>query len=321
MDNVVIGQYIPGDSIIHKLDPRMKIILLVLMIVITFMAPSLIYVSLVLLFVICIILLSKTPLRKVIKGLKSLIFLLCFTIIIQLGYETSGELLFKYQMNMTLYNLVISVGLLVLYFLTKSFIKFKFTYFLLLVALSLYLQYSFNEGLLLFSYNLRVYESGVNMAGYVFIRIVSVVLLSSLLTFTTSPNDLNNGIESVLSPLKIIKVPVGEIAMMLSLVLRFVPTLLQETNKIMKAQASRGVDFLESSFSKKIQQIVSLLVPMFVISLKRAEELADAMESRGYVIGEKRTKLDEMKIKAKDIMALLVISLLMAVIIYAKWFS
>ena len=142
MDNVVIGQYIPGDSIIHKLDPRMKIILLVLMIVITFMAPSLIYVSLVLLFVICIILLSKTPLRKVIKGLKSLIFLLCFTIIIQLGYETSGELLFKYQMNMTLYNLVISVGLLVLYFLTKSFIKFKFTYFLLLVALSLYLQYS-----------------------------------------------------------------------------------------------------------------------------------------------------------------------------------
>lgn len=130
--------------------------------------------------------------------------------------------------------------------------------------------------------------------------------------------DLNNGLESVMKPFKYVGLPVAEVAMMLSLTLRFVPTLLDETTKIMKAQASRGVEFSESKFSKKIEQIISLLIPIFIISFKRAEDLANAMEARGYVIGHKRTKIDVMHIAWLDVVSLLVISSLITLVILMK---
>ena len=130
--------------------------------------------------------------------------------------------------------------------------------------------------------------------------------------------DLNNGLESVMRPLKIVKFPVAEIAMMLSLTLRFIPTLLEETTKIMKAQASRGVEFSESKLSKKIGQIISLLIPIFIISFKRAEDLANAMEARGYVIGDKRTKIDVMSIAWLDVVSLFILSGLIAVVVLMK---
>lgn len=127
--------------------------------------------------------------------------------------------------------------------------------------------------------------------------------------------DLNNGLESVMKPLKIVRFPVAEISMMLSLTLRFIPTLMEETTKIMKAQASRGVEFSESTLKKKIGQIISLLIPIFIISFKRAEDLANAMEARGYVIGDPRTKIDVMKFAWVDIITLLVLAILLTVVI------
>ena len=137
-------------------------------------------------------------------------------------------------------------------------------------------------------------------------------MVSTLLTISTSTIEINLGLEWVLSPLKIIKVPVAEIAMMFSLTLRFIPTLLIETNKIMKAQASRGIDFNEGSFVEKVKQIVTLLIPMFFISIVRAEDLANAMEARGYVIGEARTNIDELRFQLRDYLSFVVVLLILS---------
>lgn len=309
MDNIVIGQYVKGDSWIYRMDPRVKIISLVLFIVITFLLPNLISVACLLGGLFLLILTTKIPVIKMLKGLKGLLFLLSFTFVIQIAYGRTGDLLLSLPMQFGLYNMLISVGLLLLFFLTVRFIPFKFIYFLIFVLLSFVSQYYLKEQYLFGAYNIEIFQDGLERAGFVFLRVVIIVLISSLLTFSTSSTDLNNGLESVMKPLKVIKFPVSEMAMMLSITLRFIPTLLDETNKIMKSQASRGVDFKESKLKDKVTQIVSLLVPMFVISFQRAEDLANAMESRGYVIGAKRTKLDEMKIRFLDCMALFILFL------------
>lgn len=309
MDNIVIGQYVKGDSWIYRMDPRVKIISLVLFIVITFLLPNLISVACLLGGLFLLILTTRIPVIKMLKGLKGLLFLLSFTFVIQIAYGRTGDLLVSLPMQFGLYNMLISVGLLLLFFLTVRFIPFKFIYFLIFVLLSFVSQYYLKEQYLFGAYNIEIFQDGLERAGFVFLRVVIIVLISSLLTFSTSSTDLNNGLESVMKPLKVIKFPVSEMAMMLSITLRFIPTLLDETNKIMKSQASRGVDFKESKLKDKVTQIVSLLVPMFVISFQRAEDLANAMESRGYVIGAKRTKLDEMKIRFLDCMALFILFL------------
>ena len=143
---------------------------------------------------------------------------------------------------------------------------------------------------------------------------------TSLLTLSTMTTDINNGIEAVLSPLKLIKVPVGVFSMLISLTLRFIPTLLGESQKIMNAQASRGVDFSEGTLKEKVTQIVSLLIPMFVISFKRAEDLADAMESRGYIIDAKRTKLDELKLKEVDFISMIIMFTLFGLVIWSRFY-
>ena len=150
------------------------------------------------------------------------------------------------------------------------------------------------------------------------LRIVLIVMLSSILTMTTSTTDINLGLEWIMYPLKFIKIPVAEIAMMLSLTLRFIPTLLIETDKIMKAQASRGIDFNEGNFVEKVKQIVTLLIPMFFISITRAEDLANAMEARGYIIGAKRTSIDELKFGSKDLLAFIFVLLLLGLSIAIK---
>lgn len=308
MDTAVIGQYIPGNGYVHKMDPRVKILAVFILIVTTFLLPNVISVASMLLIMVLIIISSGIPFLKMIKGLKSILFLMLFTSVLQLCYVQTGTLWLTIEMNMSLYNLIISIGLIVLYLFTSKFIKFKFLYLLFLVALSFLLQY-YNplNGIDLFKYNIMIYEDGFNKALFIFLRVVIIMFSSSLLTFTTSPNDINNGLESLLKPLKKIKVPVGELSMMLSITLRFIPTLFGETKKIMNAQASRGVDFKESKLKQKINQIVSLLVPMFVISFKRADELANAMETRGYIIGGNRTRIDVMKFRIRDYIAIIFI--------------
>lgn len=319
MDTAVIGQYIPGNGYIHKMDPRVKILAVFILIVTTFLLPNTISVASMLLLMIIIIISSGIPFLKMLKGLKSILFLMLFTSILQLCYVQTGQLWLTMEMNMSLYNLIISIGLILIYLFTSKFIKFKFIYLLLLIALSFLLQY-YNplNGINLFKYNIMIYEDGFNKALFIFLRVVIIMFSSSLLTFTTSPNDINNGLEALLKPLKKIKVPVGELSMMLSITLRFIPTLFGETKKIMNAQASRGVDFKESKLKQKINQIVSLLVPMFVISFKRADELANAMETRGYIIGGNRTRIDVMKFRIRDYIAIIFIFGLFAASIVLK---
>ncbi len=318
MDNIIIGQYIPGNSLIHRLDPRMKISILIIMIVALFICHTIIEEAILFVFILFLIIAARIPLLKVFKGLRAILFLVCFTAVLQLGNIRTGTFIIKPDeilMYMSLYNLLIIFGLIIIYVFTRKFIPFRFVYLLILCGISLLLQHYFTSGPLLFKYNISFTDDGLIRVGFIVLRLINLVLLSSVLTFTTSPMDLKNGLESLMKPLKVIKVPVGEIAMMISLVLRFIPTLLEETNKIIKAQASRGADFNEASLRQKMKQIISLLVPMFVVSFKRADDLANAMESRGYVIGEKRTSIDVMHLTFKDYFALFLILTLLTFII------
>ncbi|HAX02254.1 MAG: hypothetical protein A2Y45_03015 [Tenericutes bacterium GWC2_34_14] len=323
MNNITLGQYIPGDSWLHRLDPRIKLFSLVILLVGTFIIPisaDLIpIITMVAIFLGMMILTASAgiPIKKVINGLRPIVFLLTFTFFIQLFFITEGELLVSFDFYLSVASIGAILILFVFYNWSKKYIKFRILYFLLIVGLIFFVQ-AVLPYISLYTYKLDVYDQGLLRAGFIFIRITNVIIMTSLLTFTTMTTDLNYAIESLLKPLKWIKVPVDVIAMMLSLTLRYIPTLLGETEKIMKAQASRGVDFKESKFKDKVVQIISLLIPVFVISFKRAEDLGNAMEVRGYVIGAKRTKIDQYKIGFKDIMAVFVVTLFLAIIIMMR---
>ena len=324
MNNITIGQYISGDSWLHKLDPRIKLFSLIILLIATFLVPvsadfiPLISMSSMLVLIIILTISTKIPLRKVLNGLKPIVFLLTFTFVIQLFYVKTGTLVMApIEMYISVSSIAAIILFLVFYNLTKKYIKFRILYFFIAVFVVFLLQ-ALLPYISITSYTLEVYDQGLLRAGFIFLRITNVIILTSLLTFTTMTTDLNYGIEALLKPLKIVKVPVDMIAMMLSLTLRYIPTLLIETEKIMKAQASRGVDFKESTFKEKISQIISLLIPVFVISFKRSEDLGNAMEVRGYVIGAKRTRIDEYIISFKDILTMILSIIILGIIIYTR---
>jgi energy-coupling factor transport system permease protein len=324
MNNITIGQYIPGDSWLHRLDPRIKLLSLVIMLVAIFMIPirlniapiaSMLSISV---FIGLLTLLSGVSVRKVLNGLKPIVFLLTFTFFIQLFYVTEGNLVVDpILLSLSLTSIIGMILFFFFYQWSKKYIKFKILYFFFAVIAIFAIQ-AFLPYVAFYQYTLEIYDQGLMRAGFIFVRIANVIILSSLLTFTTMTTDLNYAIESLLRPLKVIKVPVDVLAMMLSLTLRYIPTLLGETEKIMKAQASRGVDFKESKFKEKIVQIISLLIPVFVISFKRAEDLGNAMEVRGYVIGAKRTKIDLYAIGFKDLFSISIIILILTAVIYFR---
>ncbi len=321
MNNITIGQYVKGNSWIYKVDPRMKIILTILLVVLIFLIPNITGMLIALGVFVVIFLTTRIPFLKMIKGLKPVLFLLIFTFVLQLIFTTSEEaplIIFDFQFG--LYQMLICIGIIVFYYITKKLIPFKLLY-MILMLLSLFLvQYLCHFNTLTFiDYSLNVYEVGLIKGVFIFVRIILMIGITSLLTFTTMSTEINNGLSAVLSPLKVIKVPVGVISMTLSLTLRFIPTLLEETNKIMKAQASRGVDFSEGSLKDKVKQIISLLVPMFVVSFKRAEDLAYAMEARGYIIDAPRTRIDLLKLKSIDFICLISVIILFAIIIWSNF--
>jgi cobalt ABC superfamily ATP binding cassette transporter, membrane protein len=255
MDNMILGRYIPGDSIIHRLDPRSKLLAMFLLIVISFWANNLI--TNLLLFVVTgiFISLSGVPLSFFIKGLRSMFFLIAFTTIFQLFFISGGQVLWE-------------IG----------FIK--------------------------------ITSHGIEQAGIIFCRFVLIIFFSTLLTLTTMPLSLATAVESLLSPLKRFKVPVHEIGLMLSMSLRFVPTLMDDTIRIMNAQKARGVDFGEGSIIQKVKAMIPILIPLFATSLKRADSLATAMEARGYQGGVGRSQYRQLSWMRKDSIALILISLL-----------
>ena len=319
MNNITIGQYVPGDSWIYRLDPRTKILLTILSIVMIFIVPNLECMILALGIFLVIFLSTKVSLVRVLRGLKGVIFLLTFTFALQLIYNKEGNILYTFNMQIGLFNLLILLGILVFYFLTKKFIKLKLIYtFLMLGGLFTVLWLVKFDSFVWADFNFDVYDVGLKNASFIFIRIFMMIGITSLLTVSTMSTDINNGLEWVLSPLKVIKVPVSVLSMTISLTLRFIPTLYEETRKIMNAQASRGVDFQEGKLKDKVTQIISLLVPMFVISFKRAEDLSNAMEARGYEIGAKRTRIDELKFRALDIVSFIIGLALLGLTIFTK---
>jgi len=329
MNNMTIGQYIPGQSWLHQLDPRVKMLSLILLLVSIFLIPiqgTIVDLSILagyFVFTLLLVVSSGIPLLKVLQGLRPILFLLTFTVLIQILIIRPTTLVaisdtFTFHLSFT--SLAAIILFIIFYQITKKWIKFKVLYFIFSVIVVFALQYLLPYGAI-YQYDVTLYEETVIRALFIFFRIVVIIMLTSLLTFTTMTTDINDGLEGILFPLKWVKVPVDVLTMMVSLTLRYIPTLLIETDKIMKAQASRGVDFKEASIKDKVTQVISLLIPVFVISFKRAEDLANAMEVRGYVIGQKRTKIDVLKIKITDYMSMVGVLLIVSLTVYLVFFS
>ncbi|SDK57421.1 energy-coupling factor transporter transmembrane component T family protein [Sediminibacillus albus] len=259
----IIGQYVPGESIVHRLDPRTKMVVIFLFVIIVFFANSFWSYALLAVFSLACALFTRIKFSYIIKGLTPVWFLIIFTFLLHLIVTKEGDILFRI-----------------------------FTY--------------------------PVYAGGVMQGAAISLRFFLLIMVTSLLTLTTTPIEITDAIESLLQPLKKIRFPVHELALMMSISLRFIPTLLQETEKISKAQASRGVDFKTGRVKERIQAVVPLLVPLFVSAFKRAEELAMAMEARGYQGGEGRTKLRELKIQQRDILVFGVFALLIVGLLFTR---
>ncbi len=263
MDNMILGRYIPGNSIVHRLDPRSKLVAMILLIMIVFWANN--PITNVILFVVTgiFVALSEVPLSFFIKGLRSMFFLIAFTTLFQLFFISGGDVLFE-----------------------MGFIK--------------------------------ITSQGIEQAGIIFCRFVLIIFFSTLLTLTTMPLSLATAVESLLGPLKRFKVPVHEIGLMLSMSLRFVPTLMDDTIRIMNAQKARGVDFGEGNIIQKVKAMIPILIPLFATSLKRADSLATAMEARGYQGGNGRSQYRQLNWMHKDSVAILLVCVLGGILFLLK---
>lgn len=319
MNKIAFGQYYHSNSLIHRMDPRIKIIITMLFMISIFIVPTnnFILLSGLFLLAIIVIILTKVPLTRYLGSLKQIVFLLIFSFIFQVLFTNTGELLYTVQNQLTYVNIALGVLVLIIYILIKKYLPLRFICFLLLiVGIVCLLQYPI-YGKVLTTYNINIYSQGLINGSFIIYRVLILIMFTTVLTLTTKPTDLNNGLDSLLSPLEKMHIKTSIFSMMISIALRFIPTLFLEADKILKAQASRGVDFNESRLKEKIVQIVSLLVPMFIVSFKRAEDLAVAMEARGYVPGEKRSKINILKIKLSDILWLsLFIMVVVGLIIY-----
>lgn len=267
--DITIGQFFPGSSFIHKLDPRAKIILTLVFIVALFLSKN--FFSLGLMFAVAVIsvLISRISFKVILNGLKMIVVLVVFTGVLQLAYNDQGEILWK------------------------PFEQFDFA----------------------------ITTGGVYSAVFIVFRIVTLILFSSLLTYTTSPTMLTDAIERLLSPLKLFRINVNSLAMMMTIALRFIPTLIEEINIIMSAQKARGADLETGSFIERAKALVPIFIPLIVNSFRRAYELAFAMECRCYTGNNKRTRMKIMKFSFRDYLVFSLVILLVAAVIYTSFFE
>ena len=250
MRDITLGQFFPTDSVLHRLDPRIKILSLIAYIVLTFCTFNFYALGLVFLTVIAVVILSKVPFRMYLKSLKVIIIIVIITSLLNLFYGT-GEPIAEWWI-------------------------FKITW------------------------------NGIQNAIYVCVRIVCLILFSSALTFTTSPTDLTDALERLMKPLNIFHIKVHEIAMMMTIALRFVPTLLEETDKIMAAQKSRGADMESGNLIRRVKALIPVLIPLFVSAFRRAYDLAVAMECRCYQGGKGRTRMKQLTLSGRDYISVLI---------------
>lgn len=264
LKDITIGQFFPGKSVIHRLDPRMKIVLTGVFIALLFMAKSMLALAVGIVFMFGSFLISQIPLRLMIKSIKPIIPIIIFTAVLNLFFIRTGDTLVHFWI-------------------------------------------------------IRITTDGLETSIFMVVRIVCLIIGTSLLTYTTSPIALTDAIERLLSPLKKIKVPVHELSMMMTIALRFIPTLIEETDKIMSAQKARGADMETGSLIQRAKALVPILIPLFVSAFRRAEELAMAMECRCYHGGEGRTRLKQLHIAYRDFVAFFVtIAFLAGVILINK---
>lgn len=255
--DITLGQYYQADSVIHRLDPRVKLIATICFIVSLFVVQSWVGYVFAAIFLAVMIKLSKVPFKYMVKGMKAIVFILLITVVFNL-FLTPGDVLVS-------------------------------------------------------MWKLRITRQGAEIAVKMAVRLSFLIIGSSVMTLTTTPNSLTDGMEKLMKPLKLFKVPVHEVAMMMSIALRFIPILLEETDKIMKAQIARGADFESGNLIKKAKAMVPLLVPLFISAFRRANDLAMAMEARCYRGGEHRTKMKPLIYAGRDRIAYAVLAVYFAV--------
>ncbi|WP_298833687.1 energy-coupling factor transporter transmembrane protein EcfT [uncultured Planococcus sp.] len=263
MEKMIFGRFIPGDSIIHRMDPRAKILFVFVFIAIVFIANSAVTYGILLGFTLLVVFLSKIRLYFLINGLKPVFILLIFTFLLHIFFTREGDLL-------------LDIGFI------------------------------------------EIYEEGLRQGIFISIRFLVLVFITSILTLTTSPISITDGIEVLLGPFKRVKLPVHELALMMSISLRFIPTLMDETGKILKAQMARGSDIGSGPVKERVKAVVPLLIPLFVSAFKRAEDLATAMEVRGYRGGEGRTRYRQLDWRFVDSLSLLVLAGLAGMLWYFR---
>ncbi|MDP4107302.1 MAG: energy-coupling factor transporter transmembrane protein EcfT [Bacillota bacterium] len=260
MEKMIFGRYVPVDSVVHRMDPRSKLTIIFLFVCIIFLANNWVTYALIGIYTILMLGLSRIPFRFLYTGLKPILWIVLFTLVLQLFFTNQGHLIFH-------------LG------------------------------------------PVKIYDEGIRQGIFISLRFFFLILMTSLLTLTTSPIEITDGLETILNPLKKVRFPVHELALMMSISLRFIPTLMSETDKIMKAQMARGVEFSGGPIKDRIKAVVALLIPLFVSSFKRAEELAIAMEARGYRGGEGRTKYRLLSWKTVDTFQILLL-IILTVLLY-----
>ncbi len=258
--DITLGQYYQADSVIHRLDPRVKLVTTLLFIVSLFIVNNFIGYMIAGIFLIVLIKLSKVPFGFMVRGMRAIVFLLLLAVVFNL-FLTPGEVVFQI-------------------------------------------------------WKLSITKEGIRIAIMMAVRLTFLIIGSSLMTLTTTPNNLTDGMEKLLSPLKKLRVPVHEVAMMMSIALRFIPILLEETDKIMKAQIARGADFESGNLIKKAKSLVPLLVPLFISAFRRANDLAMAMEARCYRGGDQRTKMKPLIYRKRDALGYMVVLVYFILCIY-----
>ncbi len=267
--DITLGQFFPGNSLIHRIDPRAKIVITLVFIVALFLCKNFFSLGVLLVTAFIAIALSKISFRVILKGLKMIVVLVVFTGILQIAYNDEGAVLWK------------------------PFPQFDF----------------------------QITSGGVFSAVFIIVRIVALILFSSLLTYTTSPTALSDAIERLLSPLKLFKVNVNSLSMMMTIALRFIPTLIEEIDIIMSAQKARGADLETGTLTQRAKALVPVFIPLIVSSFRRAYELAFAMECRCYTGDNKRTRMKEMKLGVRDYAAFIVLFILVGAVIYTSFFN
>ena len=301
MNSIILGQYIPGKGFFYKLDPRTKIISIVFLMIAVFMLENIQQLAIAFVIAIGLLLVGRISILKVLKGLKPIFVLLIFTFVFQIALNREGPAVSQAVMHFNLY----SVGFIVLTFIVWRLLvrlgRFKILLFLLFVFGSYMILRYVTFASDFYSFNLIIYEKGLEMSAFVVIRLLIIITFTTVLTLTTKPTDLTQGLESLMHPLKKIGFNSQDFALIISISLRYIPTIFDEAQKIMSAQASRGADFTEGKLKDKLKQIISLLVPMFIIAFIRSEELADAMESRNFVPGQKRTRINILNFSMIDV--------------------